>query len=146
MFCVITCSSINCLHSKTILSDIHVDKNEISVRQSIEHKNRHQVHIRFTQSYNIGTRSESGTRKGTRSSPNAGIKKKKEKKKMEYSASSPFLNSEFAVKTGTIHPRLNICFHTKNGRMGLGEGELKRRGNKHWKRDDACLSLFLVFL
>jgi hypothetical protein len=29
MFRVITCSSINCLHSKTILLDIHVDKNKI---------------------------------------------------------------------------------------------------------------------
>lgn len=61
------------------------------------------------------------------------------KNNVEYSAPSPLLGSEFPEKTGTIHPRLNICFHTKNIRIGCEVEELKRRRNKHGKRRDVCL-------
>jgi len=61
---------------------------------------------------------------------------------MEYSASSPFLNSEFAVKIGTIHPRLNICFHTINGRMGFGGGRIEKE-RKQTLEEKSCLLITL---
>lgn len=61
---------------------------------------------------------------------------------MEYSASSPFLNSEFAVKIGTIHPRLNICFHTINGRMGFGVGRIEKE-RKQTLEEKSCLLITL---
>lgn len=54
-----------------------------------------------------------------------------EKKKTKNPGPSPVPSAGFPGKTGTIYPRLSICFNTKNVRMGYGVGELKRRGSKH---------------
>jgi hypothetical protein len=64
------------------------------------------------------------------------------KKKMECSPPLPLLGSEFPEKIGTIYPRLNICFHAKNGRMGRGGARIEKKKKQTLEGKSRLLTLF----